>query len=144
MDTNLLGVLVNGIYNYVQFSPSQPDPWHDMRPMTTGFVGSNSGEYPPQYRLTNDGLHVELFGGIGLPASGYGGVNVAQSPLPAGYRPNHHVSLPIALTSGTPAELNVLPNGNIQLAGITGSGSGVIAYLNGCTFPLDSSGLIQS
>lgn len=142
-DTNLLGIIVNGTYEYILLGTAAPDTWHDFRPANAGFNGSNSGEYPPQYRKTPDGMYVEFMGSVGLPASGMNATNVFTNAMPAGYRPNHHSPIPAVCSNSEVVDFNILTNGMIQLGGFTGSGSGVLAYLNG-RIPLDVSGLIQS
>lgn len=142
-DTDLLGVWQNGAKAYILTGPGATDTWHDYRPANSGFNGTNSGSYPPQYRKAVDGQHVELIGGVGLPASGMNGTNIFANAMPSSYRPNMHQPIPAVCSNGETCTFNIQANGMIQLGGFTGSGSGVIAYMSG-QYALDSSGLIQT
>jgi|SRR5215472_158183 len=124
------------------------DVWHDMRPCSAGWTGSIPGFYPPQYRKTPDGQHVELYGTVQL-GSPYTGVNVFANPLPSSYRPSKSIVLPIALGSNGTSNLTTTPSmvihgdGTIVLANFPTGLAGTNVYLDH-TYPLDPSGLIQS
>lgn len=148
-DTNQLGIIVNGAYQYVSIATAIADTWHDMRPCAAGFNGTNAGSYPPQYRKTPDGQHVELFGSLTLAAV-YTGVAVFTNPLPAGYRPNHDVHIVMNLESNGSSNLVTTPGIWIKSTGViqfqnfpTGLAS-TFVDLHNISFPLDASGLIQS
>jgi hypothetical protein len=148
-DTNQLGILVNGAYNYLSVTTQVADTWHDLRPGAAGWNGTVSGEYPPQYRRTPDGQHVEIMGILGIPSPPYTGVNAFTNPLPAGYRPNHQVRCSFSLVgNGTSnmvstATMNVLTTGHIQFSNLPTGLAGTTLFMN-CVYPLDGSGLIQS
>lgn len=63
------------------------DPWHDMRPLSGGFIGSVSGVNPPQYRFNNDAVTVEFAGSIQSPATAGNYSNVTFFTVPERYRP---------------------------------------------------------
>jgi len=147
-DTNQLGIIINATYQYLSIATTAPDTWHDARPCAAGWSGSISGFYPPQYRKTPDGQHVELYGTVQM-GSPYNGVNIFANPLPAAYRPNHSIVLPLALGSVGTSNLTTTPtivihsDGTIIFANLPTGLGGTNAYLDH-TWPLDSSGLIQS
>ena len=136
-------------------NPSVVETWHDMRPLGSSFVGTISGQYPPQYRLAPDGF-VEVAGYVQTPAgttSNYNSLTIFT--MPAAYRPaadaGHKwpVTLstnPTGQTSGTvfTPVLQVDTAGNLQFHNLppTGMGSNVIGIYG--RYPLDSGGLIQS
>jgi hypothetical protein len=131
-------------------SGSGREAWHDMRPLSNSFVGTVSGEYPPQYKLSADGC-VELFGSLKTPPSGsYNGITFFT--FPTGYRPvSHAVSFPVAQTAGTMSgdtnagipRLFIDTNGTCQFQGISpGINDTVIRMM--ARFPLDVTGLITS
>jgi hypothetical protein len=125
------------------------DTWHDLRPLATGFSGTVSGYYPPQYRLTVE-QEVEIVGVVGLPGTGFNSVTFATLGL--GYAPGKEWYLGgIAQLSnaGSPPGnsqslyLSVDTGGNLQFHGIpAGAGAGPVFMR--VSFPLDSSGLIES
>lgn len=127
-----------------------PEAWHDMRPLSNSFVGTISGEYPPQYRMAADG-NVELFGTVQTPPSGaYNGITFFT--LPTAYRPvSHPVSFPVAQLSGTPATdtTNGFPRMFVDTTGAC-QFSGISPSINGSNirfaarFPLNITGLITS
>jgi hypothetical protein len=122
-----------------------------MRGLLNSFVGTISGQYPPQYRFAGDG-YVDVAGYIQTPsgaASNYNGVTFFTAPT--AYRPNsnggHQWTVTGAnLVSGTaaPPEVKIDTSGNFQLHFIptTAFGSVVIGIYG--RYPLDSSGLILS
>jgi hypothetical protein len=148
-DTNQLGIIINGSYSYIPVSGTSTDTWHDLRPAVTGWSGSVSGEYPPQYRKSSDGQHVELFGMVQIGNPPYTGVNVFANPLPAGYRPNHSVRLPCFIQNNGSSSLvttpytYILTTGYIQFSNFPAGLAGSVVSITG-QFPLDASGLIQS
>jgi len=147
-DTNQAGIIINGAYVYFLLNTTTPDTWHDLRPASSGWTGSVSGEYPPQYRKTPDGQHVEIYGIVGL-GSPYTATNIFANPLPAGYRPNHQSRCQVVIISNgtsnmvSTAFLNILTTGYLQFSNFPTGLGGTNVFLN-CSFPLDSSGLIQS
>lgn len=142
-DTQQYGIIIAGAYHYIPTSPLAVDTWHDLRPCSAGFNGTNTGHYPPQYRMMDDGKHVEVIGDVGVPASSFNGVQVFTNAIPAAYRPNHNVTLPASEDTSVSdgARVFVLANGTMQFAGLA-VGSQIVHF--GFTYPLDSSGLIQS
>jgi hypothetical protein len=80
------------------------DTWHDMRPLQNSFVGTNAGEWPPQYRLDVYSGLVDVQGCIQLPSSGsYGGITFYTFPSGSPYIPPQQVSWPVVQLGGTPA-----------------------------------------
>jgi hypothetical protein len=122
------------------------DTWHDMRPLQNSFNGTVPGFYPPQYRLGAEG-QVQLVGAVGLPGT-YNSVTFAT--LDAGYIPDHEVYIPVAQLSNSgsapgnsqSAYLTIDTSGNLQFHGLpAGIGAGPV-FID-CSFPLDSTGLIE-
>lgn len=139
--------LINQSGGFVQLSVTgllPGDIWHDLRPLSGSFVSPTSGRYPPQYRMTLDGT-VRLAGYVGLTGSNYNGVTIFPSPIPAAYRPNMPVNLPVTInatgTSTTiPPEsaLVISPAGNLSFTGLpTGLAAGTFVGIYG-TYPLDA------
>lgn len=134
---------------------STPGSWNDMRPLSNSFVGSVTGQYPPQYRLNPDGT-VEVVGWIQFPSAGGPNFNsVTFATLPAAYRPNSNAGhrWPITLSTNATGQVSgtvFTPNVQIDTSGnlqfhncpISAMASNV-ANIAG-RFPLDSSGLILS
>jgi hypothetical protein len=67
------------------------DTWHDMRPLSNGFVGTVAGRTPPQYRFSDDCKFVEVAGELNTPPTtgNYNGVNFFT--LPPNYAPKYTV-----------------------------------------------------
>lgn len=63
------------------------DTWHDMRPLTSSFVGTVSGKYPPQYRFSDDLTAVKVAGWLQTPPTAGNYNNVQFAILPQAYRP---------------------------------------------------------
>lgn len=145
----------DGAVTYIQAVTAVPasvgaGTWQDMRPLSNSFVGTISGQYPPQYRLNSDGT-VEVVGWVQFPASGGPNFNsVTFATLPAAYRPNSNAGhrWPIALSTnvapvGTP-NVQIDTSGNLQFHNCPASGmASNLASING-RYSLDSSGLILS
>lgn len=150
----LINLLVDGtalFQNPVYAAPGgTAETWHDMRPLSNSFVGTISGEYPPQYRLGADGW-VEIHGTIQLPGAGsYNSITFFT--LPSGYRPGSHpVSWPVSQLGGAPStdantgfpRMFIDTTGVCQVAGISSSINGTNIRITG-KFPLDSTGVITS
>lgn len=147
-DTDQLGVYVNGIAQYVSFA-TPVDTWHDLRPGNAGWNGTNSGVYPPQYRISPDGASVQLFGGVQIKGSG----TIVDQPIfanamPSAYRPASATRIPLAMINPAAGSYSKTPqvvvhnNGDIRFEGIEGQYS-QIAFMNG-SYPLPSSGLIPT
>jgi hypothetical protein len=127
---------------------AQSGVWNDMRPLANSFVGTVAGQYPPQYRLTNDG-YVDVVGYVTTPsgaASNYNSLTFAT--LPAGFRPGSNGGHKWSITDGTNFTLVGIPSvqidtsGNLQFHNLptTGFGSHLLGIYG--RFPLDNSGLI--
>jgi len=88
--------------------------WNDLRPLINSFTGSVSGEYPPQYMVTDGGI-VHVFGTVGMPGS-YNSVTWGTIPL----APTHIVRSPVLNLVNGSASLTSVPfiqvdtSGNIQ------------------------------
>jgi hypothetical protein len=126
-------------------NPAQPESWRDLRPLTGSFIGTISGQCPPQYRKCADG-DVEIIGKVQFPAAAgnYNGI-VWGTLLPA-YRPNKSVQIPItAVADGaaTPV-LTINTNGTLTFNFMPASVAGGTVIGICCRFPLDSTGIIQS
>lgn len=138
------------LYGAAPNSPSTQETWHDLRPLINGFVGSVTGEYPPQYMMSADGW-VNVHGTVQLPPSGgYNGVNWS-SAIPAAYRPNKPVSWPVSqlggamstdATAGIP-RCFIDSGGQFNLNGLSSSINGTNVRIDG-RYPLDATGVIQS
>lgn len=124
------------------------DSWHDLRPLSNSFNGTVSTYYPPQYRINGNG-RVEIVGVVGLPGT-YNSTTIAT--LPSAYRPNKTAycdGVSVVTNSGSaPGNsqseyLTVDSSGNIQIHGVPSGVSAGPVVLN-CSYPLDSTGLIQS
>lgn len=146
--SNWLSTSAGGLSTLVDERQLSPDAWHDLRPAASGWTGSISGEYPPQYRKSADGDWVELYGIVQM-GTPYTATNVFANPLPPSYRPNHTVRMPIVIygngsssLTSTPFAL-VLTTGFIQLSQFPTGLAGLYVFFNN-RFPLDSAGLIQS
>jgi hypothetical protein len=63
------------------------DIWHDMRPLTNSFIGTNSGSNPPQYRFSDDLAFVELSGTVSTPLTTGNANNITWFTMPSNYRP---------------------------------------------------------
>lgn len=124
--------------------PAQPESWRDMRPLTGGFFGTISGQYPPQYRKCADG-DVEIFGKVQLPAASANYNGIVFYNLPAPYRPNKSIQMPITAVADGAASpvLTINTNGNLQFNFMATPLSGTIIGIT-CRYPLDSTGIIQS
>lgn len=123
------------------------ETWHDMRPLSNSFIGSISGQYPPQYRRTIEGF-VEIYGHVQLPSTSanYNGVTFAN--LPAAYRPGTvPAHWPITMNQEPAATVLFTPrceidtSGNLQLHQMPSALSSTILCISG-RFPLDQTGLI--
>lgn len=131
-------------------TPTAVEVWHDMRPLQNSFVGTISGQYPPQYTVTADGW-VEVVGYIQTPAGTTSNYNsLTFFTIPAAYRPTSNAGHKWAITDATNftavglACVQVDTSGNFQLHNLptTGMGSHVIGIYG--RYPLDSTGLITS
>lgn len=107
--TVVLAMFVGGNINVPVWMPynlpaqvpaPEPDEWHDLRPCSTGFNGTNSGYYPPQYRFNGDNSRVEIFGVVKVPTSGGGSTAIFANALPPGYRPGNNVEIPVNALDG--------------------------------------------
>jgi|SRR5215469_3294236 len=127
-----------------QTSSPGPGVWQDMRPLSNAFVGTNAGEYPPQYRLTGDG-GVEIAGYIKTPPTTGNYNSVVFATLPAAYRPGSNAGHRW-LVSG-PADGSATPTCTINVSGqlvlnfLPTSLAQTLVCIAG-RYPLDSSGLI--
>lgn len=126
-------------------APAQPESWRDLRPLTGSFVGTISGQYPPQYRKCADG-DVELFGRVQMPPTAGNFNGITWGTLLPPYRPNHTIQVPItAVADGaaTPV-VSITPSGQLQFAFLPASVAGSTVIGIDCRYPLDSTGIIQS
>jgi hypothetical protein len=120
------------------------DPWHDMRPLLNGFVGSVAGEFPPQYRFDYQSGLVHVIGTLNLPSSGtYNGVSFAQ--LPPFYSPAVATSWAVAQTQGLMSTNNtggmprsyIASSGGLSFNGISPGINGSGVRINGF-YPLQA------
>lgn len=105
-------------------NPGQPETWHDMRPLTNSFLGTNAGFLPPQFRKTADGS-IQFAGFIRTPPTTGNYNNVAFANVPAAYRPttNHRVQwlvTDVADGAATP-KIVVKETGDLVLANMAAS-----------------------
>lgn len=141
----------DGAVTYIQSVTAVPasvgaGTWQDMRPLSNSFIGTISGQYPPQYRLTADG-DVEIAGYVQTPASARDNNNLTVATLPAAYRPssNSGHKWPVVLSTniapvGT-AAAQVDTSGNLQFHHMPTSMTSQLICIAG-RYPLDSAGLI--
>jgi hypothetical protein len=112
-----------------------------MRPLINNFVGSISGEYPPQYRLNTLSGLVEVVGTIQLPSSGsYNGIDFYTLPAASPYISGQGTSwavVPVGTgspstdaTSGFPRCYTASPGG-ISINGIQSGQNGYNVRING-------------
>jgi hypothetical protein len=120
-------------------------PWTDMRPLANSFVGTISGQYPPQWRVSFDGF-IEVAGWVQLPASAGNLNNIAFYTIPSAYKPGSNgghrwpvagvaagVAPPCCQVDSTGAfKFFYMPTASI--------GSTVVSIYG--RYPLDSAGLI--
>lgn len=127
------------------------DSWHDMRPLLNGFVGSVSGEFPPQYRFDSTRGMVDVVGTLNLPSSGsYNGISFAQL-LPF-YWPLQATSWPVAQTQGPMSTNNtggmprsfINAGGGLSFNGLSPSINGSGVRINGSYSLQPFYGLITS
>lgn len=127
-----------------------PDFWHDLRPCATGFNGTNSGQFPPQYRVDEEGT-VTIFGSVGIPTSGYVGTNVFTTAIPAAYRPAHTILAPVSISQNGTSSMVTTAAAQISSAGMVqlehfpnGLPSGTLVYFE-ITYPAaGSNSVIES
>jgi hypothetical protein len=131
-------------------NPRKLETWHDLRPLSNSFTGTNTGFYPPQYRI-NALSHVEFTGAVSLPGSGQNAVFNSGTALPAAYRPNLKIQLPLSGLSvnGTTSMTNVPclvvnPDGTLNFTNLPTPSSGTVIRLDGLSYPVDATGIIQS
>jgi len=125
------------------------DQWHDMRPLTGAFIGTNSGYTPPQYRFSDDLNYVELAGTLSSPPTPGNYNNVTFFTAPDRYRPitpNLGYQYPVTdVADGAATPKIVIKNtGAMVFANMpTSLGPTVIGILG--RYPLDDqNGLLQS
>jgi hypothetical protein len=126
-------------------TPAIQETWHDLRPLQNSFIGTISGQTPPQVRKCADG-DVEIIGHVQFPAAAGNYNNITFATLPAAYRPNHSIQIPItAVADGaaTPV-ITIQTNGNLIFNFMPASvaGSTIIGFC--LRYPLDNTGVIQS
>lgn len=121
------------------------DMWHDLRALSSGFIGTNAGEYPPQYRM-NAQRRVELFGTVQTPPSGsYNGVVWATITNPnywCNKQANMSVAWPAAGTTNGVRLYNDA-SGGLYFQNIPGSMNSTLMRFS-VGYPADVSNLIQS
>ena len=122
----------------------KPEIWHDMRPLSNSFVGTISGEYPPQFRKCADG-DVQLIGKVKTPPTSGNYNSVPFATLPTAYRPNHQFQSSLAGVpdgAATPA-LSINTNGTLMFNFLPNPLAQTTIMFN-CRYPLDNTGMIQS
>lgn len=119
------------------------DPWHDMRPLSNSFIGTVAGNYPPQYRFSDDLSSVEIAGWVQLPPSSGNNNNIVFFTIPFAYRPtassNAGHRWPVAGVAdgaATPV-VQVDPTGGMQLHFMPASGIGSTIISIYGRYPLD-------
>jgi hypothetical protein len=122
-DTNLLGVIVNGTYQYIPYGATTADPWHTITPVN----GWTASSQTPRYRITQDG-ELELNGAVSGAAASAG----TFFTLPVGWRPATTQTFAAGCTAGVIAGqssfVQVNPTGTLVGSGITvGTGSQTLA-----------------
>lgn len=127
-------------------NPATGESWHDMRPLSNLFVGTNAGLYPPQYRKSPDGF-VDIAGWIKTPPTTGNYNSVVFATLPAAYRPtanSGHGWLVSGSADGAASpKVTIDINGNLFLNFLPASLVQTQIGIYG-RYPLDNTGLIQS
>ena len=77
---------LSGLLDERQYTGTVRDPWHDMRPLGNSWIGTSSGQLPPQYRFSDDYKWVEVTGIIANPNQAIW-TGIAFKNLPVAYRP---------------------------------------------------------
>jgi hypothetical protein len=129
-----------GLTNLIDERQFAFDVWHDMRPLSNSFVGSISGEWPPQYRLDVLNGVVKIAGAIQLPGSGpYNGIAFFTMPAGSPYIPGQSVSWPVVPLAGSPSANSTggtprgftQPGGQLQVSGIQSAINGTVVRIAG-------------
>jgi hypothetical protein len=128
-------------------NPAISESWHDLRPLTNSFIGTVAGLVPPQYRKCADG-DVQIYGNVRTPPTTGNYNSVTWGTLPAAYRPNHLVRVPIcnAPIVGSPSPdpaMSINSTGALTFVFLPTSLAQTDIFVN-CRFPLDNTGVIQS
>ena len=124
------------------------DPWHDPRPLLNGFIATIPGQYPPQYRFSDDTRYVEVEGYVQLPPGSSNFNNLNVFVLPPAYSPaanagHQWLVTGVADGAATPV-IQAHAGGGMQYHFLPASGVGsTVTNISG-RFPLDAGGLIQS
>lgn len=125
-------------------TPAQSETWHDLRPLTNSFIGTNAGFYPPQYRKLADG-NVQVWGSVKTPPTtgNYNGVIFAN--IAAGWRPlsNDGALWPVTRVAdglATPL-VHVDTSGNMSFSFLPTSLAQTTIGIGGI-YPLDNTGTI--
>jgi hypothetical protein len=140
-----MGIMVNGTPQYFVIAPSVIDTWHDMRPGNSGWGTSVSGEFPPQYKFSSDGLRIELFGAVTIKPTGtISNVAIFANAVGSPYRPavtvrGNLVLEGVAGFTGIP-QWAMHSDGTLRFEGIDGQ-FGQTAFING-SYPANGSGLV--
>jgi hypothetical protein len=127
------------------FVTAANDSWEGLRPCTSGFNGSITGNYPPQIRLSPDGTRVELFGIVGLSSTAANNTAVFVNPVPTAYRAPEDMYMLSVLWGATNASVIVRAyaiDGTIRFFGLPSSPTGSMYVMLNCSYPI--SGLITS
>jgi hypothetical protein len=90
------------------------DNWHDLRPVTAAFNATNTGQLPPQYRQTLDGL-VRLAGYVVTATSGYNSL-VFTNSLPTAYQPSAPVERTVTASTGAVGLMTISTAGAITFS----------------------------
>jgi hypothetical protein len=132
-DTNNLGIIINGAYNYIPTSPAATDSWHTMSSFLNGWAATTN---TPRYKLSGRNT-VILDGAIDATSSTAG----TFFTMPTGYRPISPNKLYAAGANGgvianNSPFISVANTGSIATGGITVGTSGVHVTISG-EYPLD-------
>jgi hypothetical protein len=117
------------------------EQWHDLRPLGTGFAGTNAGFWPPQYRYNVLG-DVELIGSVSLAAS-YN--SVTWGTIAADWAPAVNSYLPVQVQSNAGAApgnsqgqyLEIATTGALTFHGLPTGLAGTVVTFAG-SYPLGS------
>jgi hypothetical protein len=112
------------------------DSWHDMRPLSNLFVGTNSGSNPPQYRFSDDLAFVEFSGTVATPPTTGNYNNITFFTIPSNYRPTTPNLGPQWLVSDAAdgaanPKIVVKPNGTVVFSNLPNSLPQVIIGIYG-------------
>jgi hypothetical protein len=125
-------------------TPAIAETWHDLRPLQNLFIGTISGQPPPQYRKCADG-DVEFYGKVRTPPTTGNYNGIVWGNITAPYRPNKSVQMLLTAVADGAASpvMTINTNGDLTFNYMPASLAQTTIGIN-CRYPLDNTGIIQS